>query len=360
MEVINSNNINEVIEMAHKVALIGFGGVGQGLVQILKEKRSRMRGSLNVDIQIVSISDLKKGSIHHPDGLDLEEVQRVMKDSGNLEDYQYQEGLVKGWDSLTTIKESNADTIVEITYTDVKTGQPAIDHCKAAFENGKNVVMTNKGPVALKYEELAELAKQNNVRWAFEGTVMSGTPAIRMPLVSLAGNEINEIRGILNGTTNYMLEQMEQGLSYEDALKQAQDNGYAEADPTSDVEGYDALGKVVILANVIMDVPLKKEDVPCTGISNITLEDIKLAKQEGKRWKLLGKIKNENGKVTASVGPEKVDLQDPLAGVPGAINAITYDCDLAGPITLMGAGAGIIETGYSLLIDLINIEREQI
>jgi homoserine dehydrogenase len=346
--------------MAQKIALIGFGGVGQGLVQILREKKERLRDTLGLELEIVAICDIKKGSIYHPEGLDLNEVNQVMQNSGNLEDYPSVEGIIKGWDSLTTIKKSNADSIVEITYTDVKTGQPAIDHCKEAFSSGKNVVMSNKGPVALKFEELSQLAKENGVKWGFEGTVMSGTPAIRMPLASLAGNEISEIRGILNGTTNYILTEMEDGKSYDEALAQAQENGYAEADPTSDVEGYDALYKVVILANVMMNVPLKKEDVICEGISGITEDDITQAKQEGKRWKLLGKIKNENGKITASVSPEKVDAADPLAGVPGAVNAVTYHCDLAGEITLMGAGAGIIETGYSLLIDLINIERGQI
>jgi homoserine dehydrogenase len=186
---------------------------------------------------------------------------------------------------------------------------------------------------------------------------MSGTPALRMPLTSLAGNEITEVRGIFNGTTNYILTKMEEELSYDAALKQAQELGYAEADPTADVEGYDALGKVVILANVIMNVPLTKDEVLCQGISHLTLSDVAQAKAEGKRWKLIGRVKKEGDKVSASVAPEMVPLTDPLAGIMGATNAITYECDLAGPITLVGAGAGRVETGFSILIDLINIER---
>ncbi|WLR50422.1 homoserine dehydrogenase [Bacillus tianshenii] len=342
--------------MAHKLAFIGFGGVGQGLLDILRTKKH----SLETEFEVVSIADLKKGSIHNPNGLDLEQIHDIMQTSGNLEDYPESEQVIKGWNSLETIENSNADTVIEITFTDVKTGQPAIDHCKAAFRSGKNVVMSNKGPVALAYEELAALAKENNVKWGFEGTVMSGTPAIRMPLVSLTGNHIREVRGILNGTTNYILSKMEEGVTYEGALKKAQELGYAEADPTSDIEGYDALYKVVILANVILDVPLKTEDVERQGIADLTLEDIEQAKQEKMRWKLLGKISNQNGNVTASVKPEKIPLDDPLAGVAGATNAISYDCDLSGEITLMGPGAGITETGYSLLIDLINIERNQL
>lgn len=346
--------------VAHKLALIGFGVVGQGLAEIIRDKNDTLLKDLGLDTKIVAISDAMKGSIYHPDGIDIDTALQIVKETGSLDDYPNQEGLTKGWDSFQTIRESNADSIIEVTFTDVNTGQPAIDHCKAAFESGKNVVMSNKGPVAMAYSELSELARKNGVRWGFEGTVMSGTPALRTPLVTLAGNEISEVRGILNGTTNYILTQMEEGLSYEVALKQAQELGYAEADPTSDVEGYDALYKIVILANVVMKVPLKKEEVTCEGITKITLEDVQKAKAEGKRWKLIARVKKEGDHVTASIGPEAIAITDPLASVLGAMNAITYECDLAGPITLIGAGAGRTETGFSLLIDLINIARGQI
>lgn len=344
----------------HKLAFIGFGVVGQGLAEILHDKKDVLKKEEGFEAEIVAISDLMKGSIYHPNGLDIETALKVLKETGNLENYPVTPGLIKGWDSLKTIRETNADTIIEVSFTDVKTGQPAINHCKAAFESGKNVVMTNKGPVALAYKELSELAKEKGVSWGFEGTVMSGTPALRMPIATLAGNEIKEIRGILNGTTNYILTKMEdEGVSYEEALKEAQLLGYAEADPTSDVEGYDARYKIVILANYVMNAPLKVDEVSCKGITEISLQDIEEARVEGKRWKLLAKARKENGKVVATIAPEKIDITDPLAGISGAINAIAYDCDLMGTVTLSGAGAGKIETGFSLLIDLININRER-
>ena len=346
--------------MTQKIALLGFGVVGQGLAEILQDKGESLRSELGFDAKIVAISDVMKGSLYHPEGLDISQVLQVVKETGKLESYPETPGLIRGWDSFKTILESNADTIVEITFTDVKTGQPAIDHCKTAFESKKNVVMSNKGPVSLAYQELAELAKKNDVRWGFEGTVMSGTPALKMPLVSLAGNNIFELRGILNGTTNYILTKMEEGLSYKDALIEAQALGYAEADPTSDVEGYDSQYKATILANVVMDIPMKREEVECEGISHLTQQDIQWAKSEGKRWKLIAKCKKDGDKVFAKVGPEAIPLTDPLAGVLGAQNAITYNCDLAGPITLIGAGAGRKETGFSILIDLINMSRGQL
>lgn len=344
--------------MVHKLALIGFGVVGQGLVEILLNKQEKLQKEEGFEAVVVAISDLMKGSIYHPDGLHLETVLKVLKETGNIENYPDVPGIIKGWDSFKTIRETNADTIVEVSYTDVKTGQPAIDHCKAAFESGKNVIMTNKGPVALAYKELSQMAKKYGVYWGFEGTVMSGTPALRMPITSLAGNDITEIKGILNGTTNYILTKMEEeGWTYEEALREAQRLGYAEADPTSDVEGYDAKFKIVILANYVMNVPLSAEEVICKGITDITLDDIEEAKQQGKKWKLIAKVRKEQDKVIASVAPEKVDLTDPLASISGATNAVTYECDLLGPVTLVGAGAGKMETGFSLLIDLINIQR---
>jgi len=340
----------------HKLALIGFGVVGQGLAQILHHKQETLRQNHGFEARIVAVSTLSKGSLYHPEGLNIASLLAAVK-TGDLAHYPDTPGLERGWDNLKIIRESNADTIVEVGYTILTTGQPAIDHCRAAFESGKHVVTANKGPVALAYHELTALAKAKGVRFGIEGTVMSGTPAIRVPLAALAGNEISEVRGIFNGTTNYILTKMEEGLGYEAALRQAQELGYAEADPTADVEGHDAAGKVVILANVVMNAPLKLETVDCQGITHLTSADIQQAKAEGKRWKLIGRVKKENNKVIASVKPEAIPMTDPLAGVMGATNAITYECDLSGPITLIGAGAGRSETGFATLIDLINIAR---
>lgn len=343
--------------MAHNLAFIGFGGVGQGLTEIIRDKQKILTNEVGLDAKVVAVSDLKLGSVYHPDGLKIQTLLDVIHNDGDLKNYPEQPGLISDWDSLKTIRETNADTIVEVTYTDVETGQPAIDHCREAFKNKKNVITTNKGPVALKYRELADLAKENGVQWGFEGTVMSGTPTLRMSSNSLSGNTINEISGILNGTTNYILSKMEEGMTYDNALSKAQEFGYAEADPTSDVEGYDVLYKVVILANVVLNTPLKIEEVECKGITEFSAEDIDEAKSEGKRWKLLARITNQDGKIQASVKPEKLSLKNPLSPVTGSTNAITYDCDLIGPVTVTGAGAGRIETGFSLLTDLININK---
>lgn len=342
--------------MHFKLAFIGFGTVGQGLTEILLEKKDMLAEKYDFHYTIVAVSDIMKGSVYDKNGLDMAEILDLVKNGKKLDEYPTG---VKGMDSLTTIKETNADTVVEVTYTDVKTGEPALTHIKTALGAGKNVVSTNKGPVVKQAVELLDMAASNNVHYGFEGVVLAGTPALNLARFSLAGNKINGFRGILNGTTNYILTRMEEGISYDDALKKAQELGYAEADPTGDVEGLDALGKVVILSNVVLGKNIGWNDVERKGITEITKEDVEKAKVEGKRWKLIGSAEVQpGGSVKAKVWPEKLPLSDPLAGVCEAINALTYYTDELGPVTIVGPGAGRRETGFALLIDLLEINRK--
>jgi len=334
--------------MKHKLALIGFGNVGQGFATILAEKRSDLARTYGFEFEIVAVSDVLKGSVMSSKGIDPEELlsrpQAVLSKTFEK-------------DALAVIRESDATAIVEITYTDLKTGEPATSHIKAAFETGKHVVTTNKGPLALHYPELSKLAAARNLQFRFEGTVMAGTPLISFGMKNLAGCDFTEIRGIFNGTTNFILTQMESGASYADALAKAQDLGYAEADPTGDVEGFDTMGKVLILANVFMEGKLKKEEIARTGITKLTPDDIKRATNEGKRWKLIGRLKREANGVSGSVAPEALPLSNPLSSVMGATNAAQFVTDLLGEVTVVGAGAGRKETGFAVLSDLLDIHR---
>jgi homoserine dehydrogenase len=339
--------------MEFNIAFIGFGTVAQGFTEILLEKKAMLMEKYNLNYNIVAISDMVHGSVYDEKGLDMKKVLDLVKKGKKLNKYP---GGIKGLDNLATIRETNADTIIEVTFTDVKTGEPALTHVKTALVNGKYVLSTNKGPVVKEARSLLNLAKKHDSYYGFEGVVLAGTPAINLAQFTLAGNQISGFKGILNGTTNYILTRMEEGMGYEDALKKAQDLGYAEADPTGDVEGLDALGKVVILTNVVLGKKLSWEDVERKGITEISSQDVDEAKKEGKRWKLIGSAQiNENGSVTAKVEPVKLPLSDPLAGVNEAINALTYTTDELGEVTIVGPGAGKRETGFSLLIDLINL-----
>ena len=340
-----------------KLAIIGFGTVGQGFAEILRDKADHLRAGHGLEARVVAVCDVARGALYDADGLDIGAVLAALQRSGSLAGYPDAPGLVRGWDSLTTIRESNADVVVEATWTNLETGEPALTHMRTAFEAGKHVVTSNKGPVALAYRELKAMADAHGVCWGIEGTVMSGSPALRLGRTALAGSGISELRGILNGTTNFILTQMEAGATYAGALAEAQRLGYAEADPTADVEGHDALGKLLILAAVVVGSPLTARDVNRRGITGLTPGDIQHAKSVGKRWKLIAQLRRVGDRLEASVAPQMIDVAHPLAGVSGATNAITYVTDLLGEVTLVGAGAGRRETGFALLSDLLEIQR---
>jgi homoserine dehydrogenase len=338
--------------MKHKIAILGFGTVGQGISEILLNKKSYLKEKYGFEFDIVAVADFVYGNCYNPNGLDIpfmiEEAKAKKKFTKD----------VSKLDNVALIKESNATVMCELTFTDLKTGGPAIDHVRAALESGKHVVTSNKGPAALKYAEFKKLADSKGVKFFIEGTVCAGTPVINLADGPLAGCEISKIRGILNGTTNYMLTEMEKGMDYNAVLKVAQELGYAEADPTGDVEGHDARGKVCILANIVMGAPLQITDISCNGITKISPADMEQAKKEGKRWKLIGCVEKKDGKVVGSVAPEMVPLSHPLAGVMGATNALTFTTDMLGDVTIVGPGAGRMQTGFAILTDLIRIHKE--
>jgi homoserine dehydrogenase len=340
--------------MIHNLAFIGFGVVGQGLAVLLKEKREFLKNRFGLEYIVTAISDPVKGCVYQEGGLDLEKILTLVESDGNIN--KYEKG-VKGWDSVKTITDTNANVVVEVSPTNIDNGEPGITHIRKALVSKKHVITTNKGPVALFYRELAALARKNNVAFKFEGTVLSGTPAINLSLDALAGADILEVKGIMNGTTNYILTKMAEGQSYEAVLKEAQRLGYAETKPDADVKGWDAQAKVVILANVLMGADLKPSDVQTEGITNISVEDIEKAKKDGKRYRLIGKAWKEGDKVKAQVSPEIVGTDDFLYHVTGVTNALTFSTDALGKVTIVGPGAGKKETGFSLLVDLINLHK---
>lgn len=334
------------------LVLIGFGTVGQGLVEILHGKAANLEAQYGFRPRVVGVGTRRHGMVYREAGLNLEALLRAMS-KGNLVHYPDADGLERDWDLHRLIRESNADVMVETTHTNLDTAQPALDYCRLALASGKHIVLANKGPIALAYDELKQEAARTGTQVRFEATVMAGTPSIRLAMQALAGCAISEARGILNGTTNYILTQMESGMSYTDALAQAQSLGYAEADPTADVDGWDAASKALIIATTIFGQTLKLSDIRVQGISKISAEDIQAARAAGERWKLIARI-TPGG---ASVGPQRLPDAHPLASVSGATNAITYSTDLLGDVTLVGAGAGRLQTGFGLLSDLLEIHK---
>lgn len=337
-----------------RLGLVGFGNVGQGFAQILCDFGPGLAQKYGVDFTITGIVDARLGAVFESEGINLSVLLDHVQRNGTLNGLP---GEKAGWDALTLARHSGIDALVELSFTNLQTGEPARTHIAAALGSRKNVVTTNKGPVALHYPSLAEIARKNGVQLGVEGTVMSGTPTLRLGRELLSAAGITGLEGILNGTTNFILTRMEAGAAYPEALAEAQSLGYAEADPTGDVEGIDAAGKVVILARLVLGAEIGMADVARQGITHLTPADIASAREAGERWKLIGSLHVTPAGISASVRPTRLPLSSPLAGVSGATNAILFHTQLLGDVTLIGPGAGRLETGYAVLEDLLAIYK---
>ena len=343
--------------MYYNIALIGFGGVNRALADIIATDEEKFYREMGFNLRIVAVSDMFLGSVYTPEGIDLTLLAALPVAQGACATLPNGKATAENED---IIKNSNADIVVEATVTDSVTGQPATSHCRWALSTGKHVFTTNKGPLAFAEKELMDLALKNNVGFEYEGVVMSGTPVLRFADKLLKGSEIHQFSGILNGTANYVLGLVEQGHTFADAITSAQKQGYAEADPSADVEGKDVMLKVIVLANRLWGANLTRDNVQCQGITGLTETIVKEAVAEGCHWKLVGKeSKQEDGSVVASVSPEKLSLEHPLAGISGAVNAITFTSGMLGDVTVSGPGAGRIETAYAILSDIIAIHQRK-
>jgi homoserine dehydrogenase len=340
--------------MRFQLALIGFGRVAQGLAKILVEKRAHLKHQFDFDCKVVAVADTVKGSVMSQSGLRLERLLSLVQEKGSIKDYT--EGT-RGLSAIETIARTDADVLVEATWTNLEDGEPGLSHIRKALSKGLHVVTTNKGPIALAYHELASLARRRGCYLRFEGTVLSGTPAISLATEALAGSTINSIRGILNGTTNYVLDEMAAGRTYTKALKTAQELGYAEAHPSSDVEAWDSAAKITILANVLMGGRIRPAEVRRQGITGITPEDIADARTEGKRIKLVAKAYRDKGRIRAQVIPERLEESDLLSHVSGVLNAMILSTDVQPEVAVVGPGAGGESAGYALLSDLLALNR---
>ena len=339
----------------YNIALIGFGGVNRALAQLVADRNDLWQSELGFRLNIVAVTDLNLGSVVSRNGIDARMLVGTNFEKGG---FARLSGGSAEADNEKVIRQAPADIVAEATFTNPHDGEPAVSHCRWALESGRHVVTTNKGPVALAAADLKALASRNQVRFEYEGAVMSGTPVIRLAKITLAGAGLGGFEGILNGTSNFVLGRMEAGFGFSEAVNQAQALGYAEADPTADVEGHDVRLKVVILANELLGAALKPTDISCQGISALTTTDIETAFKEGYRWKLIGSaVRRENGSIEASVAPRRLPLEHPLAGVGGATNAISFSTEMLGSMTVTGPGAGRVETAYALLSDIVAIHR---
>lgn len=327
--------------------MAGFGNVGQAVAGLIAEGHPAASG-----IAITGVSDPRFGTVVSDSPID---ASRLLADAA-AGTFAGHPGHIAGAGVLEMIDSAVADTLVELTFTDLDTGEPATTHLRRALEAGMNVSTTNKGPIALNYAELRELASSKGVSLAFEGTVMSGTPVIEIAKI-VSGAGCTAVVGILNGTTNYIVTRMEAGAAYEEALAEAQRLGYAEADPSGDVDGHDSAAKLAILAQLIAGQRIPVGEIERVPLSTVSSEDIAAAGAVGDRWRYIARLEETDGDWRAAVKPLRLPIGDPLAAVTGATNAITFRTDLLGDVTLSGPGAGRAETAFAVISDLRQLER---
>ena len=323
-----------------RISIVGFGHVGSGVAEVVMRKHDEILRKHGLDLRIVGIADLK-GAIIDEGGLSRDEIARFGAD-----------GALLDMSSLELIREIEHEVMVEATPTNVTNGEPGLTHIITALNSNRHVVTSNKGPLALEYRKLMELAERKGRELRFEATVGGAMPLISLIRENLAGNGITAIRGILNGTCNYILTRMtNENLPYEHVLREAQEIGIAESDPSKDVEGIDTAVKLVILANSVFGMDATYRDVRVQGITEITPDALKLAKDAGYAIKLIGDV-DIDGRL--EVAPRLVPVSDPL-NVGGTLNVATIRTDLAGDITVIGKGAGPIEAASAILSDIIAI-----
>lgn len=327
-----------------RVVLVGFGVVGQSFARILLSRAADLYTQHGIKPRIVACVD-QGGSAISPAGLDLQRLLKAKK-KGSVRFYESDARQ----DPLQVIENVDAEVVIECTPTNLTTGEPGTSHIIAAMRKGRHVITVNKGPLALSFPSLIELANYNGVMFRFSGTVGGGTPILEFAKRCLKGDSIISFQGILNGTTNYILSKMEEGLSYENALQDAKEKGYAEADPSLDIDGFDAAAKLVIMANWIMGMKVTMKNVDRTGISAVKASDVKKALQSGNAIKLIASCDSKH----LQVRPTEVSKKDPIC-VNGTLNAVTFSSEHSGHQTIIGRGAGGIETASAVLRDLIEI-----
>lgn len=338
--------------MINKIALVGCGNVGTALLEILHEKKAELAAKYDFKYEVTLITDLMKGTLCNPDGIDLGMALDELGTNRSFKNLPQARGELGA-----LLDASKATMMAEATPTNVKTGEPGLSNIKAAIARGVSVTTTNKGPLAVAWDELKETAKDCGAQLRYEGVVMSGTPLIEMLEHGMAGDSVIKFEGILNGTTNFILTKMEEGMSYPDALEEAKRLGYAESDPTGDIEGWDAAAKVAILARIVFGKKMPVDTIERMGIMDVTPEKIAEAKSAGYKIKPVAGVESINGILTGYVTPKEIPLSHPLAAVAGVTNALTITSAHLGEVTLTGPGAGRKETGQALLTDLIAMKQ---
>ena len=344
--------------MHYKLAFIGFGNVARALVRLLERKRVLLESKYDITYSVTGIATGRHGFAVNPAGINAAKALELAESKQSIELLSQ----LPITDSLSVIQHSSASVMFENSPVNYDTGQPAIDHVRAALNAGMHAITANKGTVVHAYRELTALAESKGRKFRFESTVLGGSPVFSTFREAMPLAELVSFKGIINATTNLILSRMEQGQSFDEAVKYCQSIGIAETDPSGDVDGWDASVKVAALVTVLMDSPLKPQEVERTGIREITPAMVDQAKAGRKRWKLVASAERFGNQVKARVVPELVDSSSPLYGMMGSSTGLTFRTDVLPDYSVTisereGMQGGPEETAYGLFADFINAAR---
>lgn len=336
-----------------RFALVGVGNIGRGLLQILARKQDALNARLGLDLTLVAAVD-STGAAMSDTGLDVSQVIALKEIHRGVAAYP---GLgVRGLTSLEVIQQSNADLLVELSPTDVQTGEPGLSNITWALEHGLDVVTSNKGPLVVAYQRLISLAAQHGKKMLFSGTVAGGLPTVNIGQRDLVGATITRVEGVFNSTTNYILLRMDEGgLSFEQALAEAQRAGIAEANASLDIDGWDAANKLVIVANSVLGVPATLQDLTVHGIRDVTSTDLARAKAAGRVIKLLATAELEDKQYRLAVQATELPISHPMARLTKWQMGVVYTTDINGVIMAVIDEEGPLATSGAVLRDMINL-----
>lgn len=323
------------------------------LVRLLKDRAAELRERYGITYSITGIASRRSGWIADPNGIDTNEVCGAGTLARELPGTRRNTEVnnVRDW-----LAAAQADVLFEATSLNVENGQPAVDHIRAALEHGAHAITANKGAIVHAYRELRDLAAKHGKRFLFESTVMDGMPIFslfdQLPAIHLQG-----FHGILNSTTNVILSHMEEGLTFDEALRKAQELGIAETDATHDIDAWDAAVKTAALITVLMDVPVKLGEIQREGIRDLTPQAVRTAKRDGWPFKLVCRARRTANGVEASVKPEKVLSTQPMAKIAGTSSYIHFETDIFPGLAITEENPGLYATAYGMVADFVRAVR---
>lgn len=340
-----------------RLAMLGFGNAGQAFARLLLAKREEILARYGFDVQVVAITTRSRGNLLDPSGIDLAKALDDLARDGCFDQCS------QDWSGITSMEVAenvDYDVLLELTPLEIFSGQPAIDHLKAALTRGRHAITANKGPLAWAYRELKELATAHSVEFFYETTVMDGTPVFNLVVETLRLCKVTKVEGILNTTTNFVLEELASGKAYDQVIAEGKRRGFIEADPAMDLEGWDAAAKLTALLNVLMDAGITPRDIQVQGIQGITESDIQAAIRRGNRIKLVCRgWRDDAGQLHGQVGPEEVPADHLYATIDGTSSVVSITTDLMGKLSVVEHAPEIEQTAYGILSDLLRLLSRQ-